>query len=289
MQHFIITRQNMRHHVREMDLAYMHNRLDLFECFTLQSLKAQTDQNFTHIQITDSSVPDEIKKREESFGEVLYQDTTKGVNEFPYEWLGKELRKRVPEGDIVTTNLDNDDLIPVIYVEKINGALKQHQTRPILMTGSFRYFNYSLEHGLSVYYMPVYPPIFSLVENTSILKTCWRTEHSIMDTVISNRLIFTDIKYLMLAHVSNMCTVAIESIEPQSSITDLITFFESNYGVDFLRLQEFLEKQKELVDSQKEEEVRGRCWQALGVGVLTEETRSIHIETYNKRKKGRTT
>lgn len=131
-KHFIITRFNIRANYgcklrnpdnnpmnRILDEDYLEERFDIFERFTLQSIKKQTNQNFIWLILFHKNTPDKFKqkiqmlKREFSFVDLYFDDEEK--------FIFSDYCDNVDNNTdwFITTRIDNDDMFTKDYIEQI--------------------------------------------------------------------------------------------------------------------------------------------------------------------------
>lgn len=121
MKHFLIIPFN----AGCKDAGWLERRLELFRNFTMPSIKAQTNQNFTTVMLVDPDTPEEIKQElrdelnatlylTESWWAVDRGDLVEDVNEeFSEFFFG--LYKDVDW--IITSRCDSDDALANNYIE----------------------------------------------------------------------------------------------------------------------------------------------------------------------------
>lgn len=131
-KHFVITRFNIRANYgcklknpennpmnRILDEDYLEERFNIFERYTLKSMKEQINQNFTWIILFHKRTPSKYKekiiklKEEFNFKDIYFDDDEKFV-----------FSEYVDNGNIgdeyfITTRIDNDDMLANDYIEQI--------------------------------------------------------------------------------------------------------------------------------------------------------------------------
>ncbi len=128
-KHYVITRFNIRAHYgcklknpennpmdRILDDDYLNSRFNIFEEYTLKSMKGQTNQNFTWLVLFHKRTPDKFKqkieqlKNEYNFVDLYFDDNDKfkfsDYCEDNIEWF-------------ITSRIDNDDMFSDDYIEII--------------------------------------------------------------------------------------------------------------------------------------------------------------------------
>lgn len=100
-------------------------RFALFECACLPNVMAQSNQDFDWVLIVDPDLPMKYRQRLEA---LIAKRKRTHLHEFRRDDLGslEWLEKYIPsETDFVmTTNLDDDDIITVDYIEKLQSHVK---------------------------------------------------------------------------------------------------------------------------------------------------------------------
>ncbi len=131
-KHFVITRFNIRANYgcelknpdnnpmnRILDEDYLKERFEIFEKYTLQSIKKQTNQNFTWLILFHKKTPDNFKKKIQelkkkfNFIDLYLEDEEKFV--FLEYCNSKEENIKYT----ITSRIDNDDMFSEDYIAKI--------------------------------------------------------------------------------------------------------------------------------------------------------------------------
>lgn len=130
--HFVITRFNVKANYgcklknpnnnpmcRILDEDYLEERLDIFEKYTLQSMKKQTNQNFTWLILFHKRTPNKFKQRihqlknEVNFVDLYFDDEDK------FSFLDYCNNEEKNTDWFITTRIDNDDMFEEDYIEQI--------------------------------------------------------------------------------------------------------------------------------------------------------------------------
>jgi hypothetical protein len=92
---------------------WMEHRMKLFDEYTLPSVMAQTERNFTWLLSFDKKTPEWILSKYASFPgvEVIYQ--------YPADYLRGIINMDHKGNWIITSRLDNDDIILPEYIETV--------------------------------------------------------------------------------------------------------------------------------------------------------------------------
>ncbi len=189
MQHFLITRFNLGHRDWKITTsgnqigsdAWLNHRFDLFEKFCLPSVKNQSNQNFTWIVLFDTGTPDGYKKRVEELAASYKNFQALYTNGFPQllPSLQKYISAHIGNNDfIITTRLDNDDLIHKDFVQTIQ-ALAQPIDRLIIDLRSG--YQTSIKGGFyesRLYKEDPFNPFISVVEPSSNFNTVMSSRHA---------------------------------------------------------------------------------------------------------------
>lgn len=144
-QHFILTRFNIRLWNRDKEgrkvrsLKWLEHRFSLFERYCLPSIKNQTCLDFEWIVLVDSMTPENYKEKLAGYQKecpqmtVVYVEPENG--RFFAEIFRQEIVKRLREERVITTYLDNDDALNIMFVEDLH--------RRVQSLGNGVFINYS--------------------------------------------------------------------------------------------------------------------------------------------------
>lgn len=157
---------------------WLRARLDLFRDYCVPGLAVQTIRGFKWIVLLDARSPSWLCEQlaviaNDGIFEPVYLDR-------PFTGLlaSELIKDRVQTSTVITTRVDNDDAVPIDFIERIQASVT---TQPLhfinLVTGS------QLADG-KVYLRPyTRNPFISLVEpvTNSELKTVYVDEHSHLD------------------------------------------------------------------------------------------------------------
>ena len=117
-KHYIFTRWNLLGPAQNNTIYYnnpdpqgwMEHRMNLFDKYTLPSVMLQTNKNFTWLLAFDlRNTSTWITDKYNEFPNIQV------IGEYPRTWL----RKQTPKGWIITSRLDNDDIILPEYIETV--------------------------------------------------------------------------------------------------------------------------------------------------------------------------
>ncbi len=192
MKHYLITEWN----VDMLDLDWLRERQAFFEKFTLPSVQAQTNKDFTWVLVSDSRTPDEFKEVLDGYpAEVFYFDFENYDWQAPQyeggagtimqrsidlEMIDRPLIEYIGLQDtdyVITSRLDNDDAIANDHIERVQTEAAKRWNGKRFWLDFVRGLKYS--HGF-VY--PVNSPhsaFISFVEPPTNLRTTYQTCHTI--------------------------------------------------------------------------------------------------------------
>lgn len=119
-----------------LDVAYLEKRFDFFECFTFPALLAQTDRMFDWLVLFHRDTPLEFKRRICNYQTrmpqfiPLFFDDEDSIN------LGEVIKKYIADhyscDKVITTRVDNDDVVHSTYIENIKKDLGGCEVNTIL-------------------------------------------------------------------------------------------------------------------------------------------------------------
>lgn len=115
--HLVLTRFN----VGNLDPVWLNHRMELFERFTLPSMRAQTSDHFEWLLACDNATPEPWRSRiadyEDARTRILWLDGPLRISTVT-EYV-KQLESRQEFSHVITTRLDNDDAVRSDFVERI--------------------------------------------------------------------------------------------------------------------------------------------------------------------------
>lgn len=204
--HFVVTRFNVRVNEHQ-DVApdsWLNDRFRLFKLYCWPSMFAQDNSQFTWIIFLDASTPQWLRQSLASlagsapFGfELIYTD-----NVFGPDVIRAAIRELHTEKLVVTTRLDNDDMVATDFISTIQQHVADEKFMLInLVSGS------QMSSGLP--YRRPYPanPFITLVENVPVpnQKTVFATEHYSMPSMGAVRNIRTGHPmWMQVVHEANL-------------------------------------------------------------------------------------
>lgn len=189
MKHYVITRFNLGIYSSKPMFgaklnispdAWMAHRIHLFLTLTVPSIKAQTNQNFTWFVLMDAKTPEIFKYALAKIScdnlQLIY------VNNI--SMTDAVLRDIEPgEYDLITTRLDNDDLLHRNAVNDIQNIYRTNR-------GAVFPYAIDIPHGFTfdLRAKKIYPTTYpgnaniSLVERSVGAKTAWHDQHGKMSS-----------------------------------------------------------------------------------------------------------
>ncbi len=190
MKHYIVIRMNMQTCWRELDRAYIEYRLELFRLSTLKALQAQTQAPDGVILMSEASMPPDLWQAHLDLpGCRVIHVPWKPDQEERYAPIRDLVRAEAGKANVVTTNLDSDDMPCRDYVQCVNSVALAHTGPHPLLIVPPRQHRTDLER-ISIeryadcsdsppYRFPPAPPLFSLCESpVSRLWTCSTHGHA---------------------------------------------------------------------------------------------------------------
>ena len=127
MKHFLVTRFNVRASIEKVSIsqsdAWLSHRFELFEKYCLPSVKNQSNQNCTWCVLFNTGTPqkykEKVKKISNSYNNFMpiFINESSEINPA----LSRFIASNIEESDqyIITTRLDNDDLIHKQFIDTI--------------------------------------------------------------------------------------------------------------------------------------------------------------------------
>jgi len=188
MKHFLLTRFNLKNQAwkntnngshKGLSEHWLNQRLDLFKTYCLPSVINQTNKNFVWILIFDIDTPSkyqtEIKTltRKHTNIIVIYAD---GFNEL-LPALKSEIKNHIEKDDnhIMTTRLDNDDIIHKDFIKTIQNLYNPIENLVIDLRKGYQLI---LEDKSEIReFYDCYNPFISVVEAASNYDTVLSKEH----------------------------------------------------------------------------------------------------------------
>ena len=205
IEHFIFTRFNVGVYDREDAEEWMAHRIELFEQYTLNSIKNQTCQDFTWLLYFDERTPPEVLCKYD------YVDNVRIIFEYHPDFLKTE---PIDSHWVLTSRIDNDDYYCETFVEQVQEVAYEYSQTGVVplvidvggvqlaaKTGKF----YTNERDRNN------SPFISLLEpNNEDLFTVFHCSHTNMPDVFSSMKINDELS-VMVIHDKNVCNKIIGS------------------------------------------------------------------------------
>lgn len=177
-QYFIVTRFNLAVNFRPnskkfkqsdkpwLDTQYLEHRFDIFEKYTFSSLMSQTDKNFKWLVMFHCDTPEVFKERIRILQNKMPQFYPLFFTDKECELMDDTLERYIlqfakKEKGIISTRLDNDDIVHSTFVEKVKKYFQKIEKDAVLTypcgaqydngTKQINLFNYTSNHFLSLY------------------------------------------------------------------------------------------------------------------------------------------
>ena len=120
--HLILTRFNVASEFeggKGLDADWLEHRMGLFERFCFPSLQAQTEQSFRWLLFCDPRTPDPARRRLQTY--TAYRNVAlEYVSHLTAERVRAVLRPYARAPVLITTRLDNDDVLARDFVERVH-------------------------------------------------------------------------------------------------------------------------------------------------------------------------
>lgn len=145
--HFLITRFNLVNKIHQwkldksqqqvLDQSWLDHRFDLFEKYCFPSVLDQSNKNFQWLLYFDTTTEEKYRQRIEklvapySFIHVLYKD---GYGDFQENHTADCLQLNAGKPYVMTTRLDNDDVIHRDFVAKLQEQFKEQEYQAVNFT-----------------------------------------------------------------------------------------------------------------------------------------------------------
>ncbi|MCM8570484.1 putative rhamnosyl transferase [Gramella jeungdoensis] len=188
MKHFLITRFNLRAaHWQTSKTGnpvltedWLKKRFFLFETYCLPSVVNQTQQNFTWLVFFDTHTPTEYRRRAIQISKEypnffpVFIDGIESLKDSSIEEIKKEI---TPSDDyIITSRLDNDDIIHKNYIKTIQCLFQPLDKTVIdLRIGYQATLGEPYSQIRNVY--NIFNPYISLIESVDNFKTVFHRQH----------------------------------------------------------------------------------------------------------------
>lgn len=111
-----------------LDKEYLRKRFEIFEKYTFQSMKRQINGNFQWLVLFHKETPGEFLRKIDSYQKDLKQFAPVFLDDEQCSHLTEVIRGYLTEKyencDIITTRIDNDDVVHPLFTDTIQNELK---------------------------------------------------------------------------------------------------------------------------------------------------------------------
>lgn len=174
---------------------YMKKRLPLFQV-TLDSLKAQTNQNFTALISVDPNTPEGLRAAIELRVISMDMPNLKIIYRYQKDYVQS---LKIEEPWLITSRIDNDDEYYPEFIETIQRAFRS-EVEVLDVRG-----RQQKEGKLyTTKRVPPNSPFLTLVEKSNNIRTCFWTDHSHMHKRFNARFVGDRALYIQHIHDTNL-------------------------------------------------------------------------------------
>ena len=253
MKHFLITRFNIKSdnwtHTRKGDAiltdSWLQQRLQIFETYCLPSVINQTNPNFKWCLCFDPNTPKEFLDSIAQFSKTcpqIHLVFSDGFRNLQND-LVTSINKLTDDSDrfIITTRLDNDDIIHKAFVENIQALATQNKPTVIDLTHGYQLTLTETDNDLR-YFKKQFNPFISIVEPVEDFETVIAKKHSFWKAfphVISSK----QPLWIQLVHDTNLVNrkrKALKKVLHFNSADFALDSIETNQDKANARLHNFL-------------------------------------------------
>lgn len=215
MKHFLITRFNLRTELwkttknGELVLTdeWLTDRFELFESYCLPSVKNQTNQNFVWCVFFDVNTPLKYKQRINALSEdysnfrPIYIDGMAELRTSLIEYINKNISDN--DDFIITTRLDNDDILHKHFIKTIQDLYKPIDNTVIDLREGYLVSLINKNSEIRDY-KSHFNPFISLIENSKNIKTVISKMHRHWKNADSIIIYESSKLWIVLIHQKNM-------------------------------------------------------------------------------------
>ena len=222
--HVVLTRFNLKGlgNKAAPDDDWLAHRLDLFEQYTLPSMRAQTCRHFRWLVFFDAETPEFARTRIASY--EAWTNFIACYVEESYRLVRTKVVSSIVEQHIqkndthlISTRLDNDDAVARTFIQQIQDQF-QGQTFEVL-----NFMNGLLLAKNRLYHKQIRSgPFASLIEAGPPFRTIWYQMHGLLGEVGEVREIDTRPAWVQVVHGRNVSNQVLPSFErvPMSQLTE---------------------------------------------------------------------
>lgn len=217
MKHFIITRFNLKNKQNLKDnlisnpvsSEWLDNRFELFEKYCLPSVINQSNQNFVWCLCFDIDTPVEYKNKIDSILKNYKNYKAIYIDGFPS--LKKEtinfIKSNITNNDkfIITSRLDNDDIIHKDYVKTIQNLFIEEKNTIIDLNVGYQLLitNKEEEKSQLLLFNSKLNPFISLIEDSLNFRTILEKQHNKWDNTYKKINYNANPLWIQLIHKEN--------------------------------------------------------------------------------------
>lgn len=236
-KHFLATRFNIRVGNWEttkngemiLDESWMEDRFKLFENYCLPSVKNQLNQNFIWCIFFDLNTKENYKYRIEK-----HANSYRNIRVFFVDGIGgmhnslKNFINMITAGEfefVITSRLDNDDLIHQDYIQTIQRLFRPFHNTVIDLRSGYQISIESGQNEIRNFYSP-FNPFVSLIEKKECIQTIFNKMHKDWGSV-ENIIVYDKRQlWIELVHEKNKLNTTNRSLEYS------LKFNSSEFGID---------------------------------------------------------
>lgn len=213
---------------------WMKHRMNLFITFTLPSVMAQTNQNFTWIVLLDEHTPQVYR---DLLARIRYRNVKFVYIDIGEIGINEAILNNIESGDydLITTRLDNDD---AIHKDTICDIQKTYLLKNSYYPGPWIIglpYGFTLDLASKKMFVTGYfnNANVSLIENSQNAKTAWHDQHGRLPDIYEGEFIQPTPYWIIVIHSQNLgnnigsCAGRTVFYDKQADLNVL-----SEYGID---------------------------------------------------------
>lgn len=177
-KHYLVTRFNIKAKGREAKISaspdWLEKRFELFEKYTLPSVSSQTCRDFHWHIYFDDQTPPKYKDRIDAAISSCPQIVPIFTESWDYNNVRDDILQDSNEKYILSTRLDNDDIVSSSFIFETQQASRQAQPGDFLVP-----LNGAILAGDKLYWRrDGSNPFSSVLESREVLNSIWSTPHT---------------------------------------------------------------------------------------------------------------
>lgn len=185
MKHFLLTRFNVKASTKTVSVSqsdsWLSHRFELFEKYCLPSVKNQSNQNFTWGVFFDTNTTQKYKEKVEKISNSYNNFVPIFIDESSdlKPASSKFIASNIEESDqyIITTRLDNDDIIHKQFIDTIHKLFSPTNGMVIDLRKGYQVTIEKDNLEIRKYYQ-LFNPFISLIEDSTNFNTVMSRRHS---------------------------------------------------------------------------------------------------------------